>query len=654
MKLLSLLLGLTIFINVLQSQEANPLHTIEGPNKLLGNLKLALETEEASSNLSRTFSIYSEYAIALEKRGNYKEADSLFTHAFALTVHEPDSSKIINLMLAQASMHKEQGRFTVALQAYIASLDFYKKRQDVNGQLWVYGYMAELYRATSNAESCYKLIMEGEELMSSAEVADSPKAYFALRKASYYLQFLDNAIESNLNTTLTAVRQSLELAEKAKDTYLIGLNENGLGHLLLHEVPSASTEAIRYLNSAKNHMLTNERYRNYAAVLHTLALYYARNGQPELAEAPTLEAMELSKKNDWNSTLGDFYRMAGEVYFEMGQFKQSATYMNEALWAKLATADETHSIELGELTASYEKDIAEQKLIEQQKETLAAQQREANSRTALNIIAVFSAVLLIIAIILIVYYLRYRKANALLYQQEEITRKANKQLNNLVEQKNVLYKELNHRVKNNLTVLSSLIHLQEDDEQISEQRVLYQTLRQRIRSMALVHQNLYQFDEALNINFQNYLRQLIPGIASIFCDDRPVNTNISCENLIVDIDEAVPLAMTINELITNSFKHAFNDQVDGKIEIWSVLENGKRHIHYKDNGPGLPNETESADTQKLGVMLIGLMVEQLHGNIKYQGNNNGVYYLIELPEFKEILNEKREKDHVNAPLLETH
>ena len=102
--------------------------------------------------------------------------------------------------------------------------------------------------------------------------------------------------------------------------------------------------------------------------------------------------------------------------------------------------------------------------------------------------------------------------------------------------------------------------------------------------MAIVHQNLYEFEDAVNVNFQQYLEQLIPNIAAAFSSGNKVQYKILCQELLVDINEAVPLAMTINELVTNSFKYAFGDEPKSIIKLRSFIEGEKRIIYYSDNG----------------------------------------------------------------------
>lgn len=628
MKITHYLLTITFLMGTVFQQKTDSTSVIPGPRKALDELRTALSS--VSPNSKEAFTLYSNAAQYLSKRGNYQEADSLFNRAITLAKYDSDSVNIMEMKLSRANMNKEEGKYTSALQTYVDALDFYRKRNEVNAQLWVYSYLVEFYRATYNAELALKFIDEAEELIASNEVELRPKAYLLHAKASYFLQFQIDFIEATYDITLEHMELAFSLAEETGDTYLIGLNQNGLGYLLMHNNPSASEELIGYLESAKGHMLANERYRNYASVLQTLALYYTRSGRPEMAVDFTFEAINLSKQNNWESNLGDLYRLAGEVYYELGQFKESAQYLNDALASTKKSMSNMHSTELGELTTSYEKDIAERKLSEQQIETGIAQKQAVRNRQALITIVIISVIFLGIAIVSATLYLRLKGANNNLQHQQEITRNTNEKLNEAVEHKNVLYKELNHRVKNNLTVLSSLIYLQEDGEQNDSQKQLYQTLRQRIQSMALVHQNLYEFDQALNIDFQKYLQQLIPEVAVAFGGKTNVITNISCESLAVDIDEAIPLAMIINELMTNSFKYAFKGRNEGHVSLTSELLKGKRVIHYRDNGPGLGKELEGNQPQKLGMLLIKLMVDQLKGTLTYEGDGNGVYFRIEL------------------------
>jgi two-component sensor histidine kinase len=597
---------------------------VTGPEALMQNLSISLN--QANRDSIKIYSLYSNAAQRLVKRGNYRQADSLFNKAVALVHFEPDSLRLMEMKISRSSMYKDEGKFNQALKTLMEVLDYYNETKNLNGQLWTSAYLVEFYRYTSNAELCLKFINSGEKIIETNENIDiSAKAYLLCRKSSYYSEFIDNN-----DSTKHHLQIALKAAEEANNRYILALNQNEYGRLLSRTNPNNAENILHYLNAARDNMLTEERFRNYSTVLQSIALYYVRNGSPNLAIKPTLEAIDLGEKNNWRGPMDDTYRLAGEVYYELGQYQQSATYMNKALAASYIRIRESRSIEVNELTASLEKNIAEQRLSEMRLAAQIAEERATTNRKALITTVIISFLCLIIAVVSAFLFFRFRKKNALLRLQQETIRNTNAKLTDAIDQKNVLYKELNHRVKNNLTILSGLIYLQESGEKSEKQKDLYKTLRERIQSMALVHQNLYEFNEALKINFQEYLRQLIPNIAAAFSNGVKTSTEISCDNLIIEMDEAVPLAIIINEIITNSFKHAFRVGTVGQIQLWSETTNGKRVIHYRDNGPGMPNDYENINTQSLGMRLVKLMILQLKASLKYEGDQNGVYFKIEL------------------------
>ncbi|PIQ47785.1 MAG: hypothetical protein COW03_13445 [Cytophagales bacterium CG12_big_fil_rev_8_21_14_0_65_40_12] len=618
------ILGLTTCLYGLFAQSNSPLKPVTGPETLLNELAVSLNKVPLDSQ--KIFSLYSDAAQRLVNRGNYVEADSLFEIAVQLIDHEPNSLKIMEMKIAMSSMLKDVGKFNQALKTLLEVYDYYTLTKNSNGQLWASAYLVEFYRYTSNPELCRKFITSGEEIIASNPDIDlSAKAYLLCRKASYYREFIDIN-----DSTKHHLQIALKAANEADNKYIMALNQNEYGRLISRTNPENAENVLYYLTAARDNMLADERFRNYSTVLQSIALYYVRNGNPALALKPTLEAIDLGEKNDWRGTMDDAYRLAGEVYFELGQFKQSATYMNKALAASYIRLRESHSIEVNELTASLEKNIAEQKLAELRTATQIAEERALTNRKALIATVIISFLSIIIAITSAFLYLRFKKKNALLRSQQEIIKNTNSKLTDAIEQKNVLYKELNHRVKNNLTILSGLIYLQESGETNEQQINLYKTLRERIQSMAIVHQNLYEHNEALKIDFQAYLRQLIPNIAAAFSNGVKTSTEIDCDDLIIEMEEAIPLAMIINEIITNSFKHAFRPGMVGKIHLWSETTNGKRFLHYRDNGPGMSINHEYTNAQSLGMRLVNLMILQLKASLKYEGDQAGAYFRIEL------------------------
>jgi two-component sensor histidine kinase len=152
--------------------------------------------------------------------------------------------------------------------------------------------------------------------------------------------------------------------------------------------------------------------------------------------------------------------------------------------------------------------------------------------------------------------------------------------------------------------------------------------RNRVRSIALIHQNLYQFENLSTIELKRFVNDLCRQVESVFQKQNRVAINITVPDLHLDIDTAVPLGLIMNELLSNSFKYAFKDVAAGeiKLDIHSVTE-GKYQMLYSDNGPGLPVDFDVAQASTLGMQLIYDLSRQIGGNVKY-ANKNGASFTI--------------------------
>ena len=189
--------------------------------------------------------------------------------------------------------------------------------------------------------------------------------------------------------------------------------------------------------------------------------------------------------------------------------------------------------------------------------------------------------------------------------------KTKKKIETSLKEKETLLSEIHHRVKNNMQVIISLLRLQSgkvDDKQIVN---MLKESENRILSMALVHEQLYQAQDFSNINFNEYIKNLVNGMfISYGIDVNKIKLNISCIDIFLDIENAIPCGLIINELVSNSLKYAFNDQKKGKIEI-SVIAEGKDEIelNISDNGAGIPSDIDIYNTKSMGLHLVRVLSE---------------------------------------------
>jgi two-component sensor histidine kinase len=191
-----------------------------------------------------------------------------------------------------------------------------------------------------------------------------------------------------------------------------------------------------------------------------------------------------------------------------------------------------------------------------------------------------------------------------------------KQLRESLDEKVILLREIHHRVKNNLQILISLINLQSRNIQDENVQVALKETQNRVRAMSLVHEKLYQSDSLTHIDFSDYIRYLVTQLYGYYgVDSQRVTLKLDIKKIMVNINTAIPIGLMINELASNSLKHAFPDRREGEIFIAIKQETPMLSIIYTDNGVGIPADFDWRNAKSLGLRLIVSLVEQLFGTI---------------------------------------
>lgn len=196
---------------------------------------------------------------------------------------------------------------------------------------------------------------------------------------------------------------------------------------------------------------------------------------------------------------------------------------------------------------------------------------------------------------------------------------AEEQLRESLKEKEILLREIHHRVKNNMQIISSLLMLQEElseDEKVIE---MLKDSQNRITSMALIHEKLYLSENISKIDLKEYIDDLVIGLFQSYgINEDKVALNIKAENVLLGIDSAIPCGLIINELVSNSLKHAFPGDESGEINIFIRLTDEVMiELLVGDNGIGIPKDLDFRKTESLGLRIVNVLVEnQLHGEIK--------------------------------------
>ncbi|MBK7885796.1 MAG: PAS domain S-box protein [Bacteroidetes bacterium] len=205
------------------------------------------------------------------------------------------------------------------------------------------------------------------------------------------------------------------------------------------------------------------------------------------------------------------------------------------------------------------------------------------------------------------------------------------QIRSALEEKGLLLREIHHRVKNNLQIIISLFNLQ--TSYVTDNNA-YKALKEgqdRIKSMALIHERFYQTDGLSKIDFDDYIKRLAENLMQSFrITSEQVSLIIHAEKISLDIDTAVPCGLIINEIVSNSLKHAFKTERKGEILIELAQPVTDRFkLMIADNGIGMPEGFALGKSDSLGIQLIQALTDQLEGEMEVESSpGQGVKYII--------------------------
>ncbi len=186
-----------------------------------------------------------------------------------------------------------------------------------------------------------------------------------------------------------------------------------------------------------------------------------------------------------------------------------------------------------------------------------------------------------------------------------------------LKEKEVMLREIHHRVKNNMQIITSLLRLQAGQDKDANVQQMFTLCQNRIKSMSLIHESLYQSQVLSRINFSDYIKKMTTHLVSIYSQGKKVfSVNYELDDVYLDINQAIPFGLIINELITNALQHAFPPSHTGDIMIALRKEKkGKIIFEVKDNGVGIPEDVNTERPISLGLQLVYDLARQLNGSV---------------------------------------
>jgi two-component sensor histidine kinase len=224
------------------------------------------------------------------------------------------------------------------------------------------------------------------------------------------------------------------------------------------------------------------------------------------------------------------------------------------------------------------------------------------------------------------------RKNRIIHQNNDLLTSQNYKIQEQSDKLVLMMKELHHRVKNNLSIVASLLNLQTYGLTDQDAIKAVQTGQKRVEAMSLIHQKLYQTSHTTALNIKEYITDLVENIMESYGYSRQnFNLLLDIEQTEIDVDLAIPIGLILNELVTNSFKYAYQQVPDPTLEIKFKTEGGI-YLKVKDNGAGIDmDKWNSKGRRSFGKQLIISLSKQVSGQYKVENDGGAVFELAIAP-----------------------
>ena len=495
---------------------------------------------------------------------------------------------------------------------YLIKANYYaNKIGDIRSILRCNSTILNVYRQQENWEKFLYYSQLSEKYVSQLEKKEGiPNEY-------YRANYLTNLATSNLHlgrykTSLFQSKKAYAIGIKINDNYSIRYNlfTTALNYYYLGEYDLA----LKYSKKlTKEHQEPQPNYfGNYVIGKCKYKLHKYKEARAILEYNVKMYPDLVS--NDFDLGPFSIYKDLSAICTALKDY-QSAHYYLE-LYANnkinlLQVQNKNNTIKIAELYNSKNLEIENKQLYKSKKERELELQMQKEESKLSRTITLFFLILLVIVIFILI---KIKKINNLLHKSKTELENSKELLSESLLKKNVLLKEIHHRVKNNLQLIISLQNIMVRRNKLGSVSDFLATGHSRINAMALIHESLYQNYDIENVDIYQYINKLIAHTQNIDTNNN-VAINVCVDKINLSLDTALPLGLIINELITNSYKHAFPKDTKGMINI-SIEENVLEKSYlliYSDTG--IPYGDEIIKKEKFGLELVHLLIKQLKGEL---------------------------------------
>lgn len=639
-------------------------------NNLIASKKAFLQVVAQCKKLKDKKAI----ADALENEGTYlpfNDPDKEKTLSEAVKVYRSinEKEKEAEALMKLINVYFMDGRLDIAEKKCLESIAFQKKIGFIHTHYFA-TTLSFIYLAKSNniEKALFYAINSIETMETTKDMICADNFYLRLGNVYDFMGHYDEAIQmykksieagiSNINsgswyTSFITIVKSLYQKKKYKEAinYIKKISDdyppkNQFDKFNLALIKASAYEKMGNISAAEKFYLEMEVHSKglinsgtavtLTSAFSDMSLFYSNRGNAYKAKLYADKVVNINKETKQNFNFQELELSLFKIDSLTGNYLSSIIHYQKYNRIKDSIYNTNKNKQIEELKIQYETLQKEQNIKTLKVQTKLQQTKLDKSKLFINLsICSILSLLTIIVLLYNRYQLKQRNNRKLEIKEKEISMK-NQNLQGLIEEKEWLVKEIHHRVKNNLQMVISLLNTQSAyiDNEMALSTI--KSSQNRIHAMSLIHQKLYMTENISTINMAIYIKELIQYFKDSFNLKQRIQFQIKIENLELDVAQAVPLGLIINEAVTNSIKYAFPNNQDGIITITVFTTGVDRFLlTIQDNGIGIQIPSDKKNINTFGLSLIKGLSDDLDGTLSIE-NNNGT--LLKLSFKKDIFN----------------
>lgn len=530
-----------------------------------------------SSDVNKSIELSSE-ALELSKEIDYRSGE-----AFAS----------LNLAVA----NDIRGNSKVAISYFQRAIRLYKSENDLENLSYCYSQIGVCYFSQyqyENADYYYR------------------KAIELCKKLKLEIDLADVLVNQGITFTYqNKPKEAEENFKRAIALYLKNSYPEGLGGAYnslakIYYDRKDFTKAIHYFERSIANFKKYHNYFNLTSAYGGLANCYIDLKDFRKAEEYALKSLKIAQETGATEREVFTHETLSRIYFALGDFKKAYQSLNDYTVLSDTIFTREKSEALAEMQVRFE--VKEVKLKQQV--------LEENHRWELVILGAIIFVVLLISVLLFFLFRNKKRINTLLEQKFEMTQAS-------LEQKELMMGEIHHRVKNNLQMIYAILDLQARELKDPESVKLIEDSLNRINAISMIHQKLYQSENIRAVHIRSYLDELVQDLIRHFTNDhkQPIELHSDCDDLNMDIETALPIGLIVAELITNSCKYAFNEEIKPELYIRLKEDKDQLVLTVSDNGTG---KTTTGSGTNFGTKLIQSMSRKLKARVVETNSEHGL------------------------------